>query len=559
MGMILRLYLSTCFYTIPLEVPSLFSEPYYTKSTKNTITWVKDFGYEYFIEVSKSSFFDEVLGSSSWISSSQYTFTGLEDSTMYFFRLKKRNVGDGESDWSNVVYSVQDNTSPVITLISIENMNESSGDSDDFIEIKARIEDNLSLDSQQTFCVLTDDSLFECSTYSSFQGSIYTSRISLGELEKDSEGNLLNSYSFCIEAIDEAGNISRNCEIEIVLKEEEEGTITESENEELNIEDFNLQNLTYLPINIVDYISSTLDTDQIFLFSLVVSLIFLILLLSMYFEDFRIILFFIYFIILRLIQRKREYLLEGNVYDSKAKNGIKYPIVEILRKDGKRIDICIGNREGEFRIGLNEKSIKIRVLKNGYVFPSLFITDKTDYPLQNIYLGKDIKLKSTQRNVVAIPLDMKEKNVLEKLMVILISLMCLLIFCVFILGLFFTIYLLINNFSVSSLLLIFLYIIEVLTLLRYLLQRFKRYGYVKDEGGNVVESIVIVVRDVKSVKILKKRVSDVYGRYSFDLEKGEYMLDILNKEYELIAVEDGREFKTEGKERCIRDLIVKKK
>ena len=104
-----------------------------------------------------------------------------------------------------------------------------------------------------------------------------------------------------------------------------------------------------------------------------------------------------------------------------------------------------------------------------------------------------------------------------------------------------------------------LYIFEILLLLKYLLLKCKKSGYVKDEKGNVVDGIDIVVRDVKSMKILDRRVSEMYGRYFFELEKGEYILDILNKEYELVVVEDGREFTVDERERCIRDLIVSKK
>ncbi len=56
-------------------------------------------------------------------------------------------------------------------------------------------------------------------------------------------------------------------------------------------------------------------------------------------------------------------------------------------------------------------------------------------------------------------------------------------------------------------------------------------------------------------------MSDKDGKYYFELLKGEYRLDILNKEFNLIAVEDGREFKIsgEGKDFFSKDLIVGKK
>ena len=84
---------------------------------------------------------------------------------------------------------------------------------------------------------------------------------------------------------------------------------------------------------------------------------------------------------------------------------------------------------------------------------------------------------------------------------------------------------------------------------------------VKNEEGKAVEGITVIVKDSKSGKIKEKRVSDKDGKYYFELLKGEYRLDILNKEFNLIAVEDGREFKIsgEGKDFFSKDLIVGKK
>ena len=106
------------FYAVPLDIPSLLPEPYYTKSSENTIRWISEEEYSYYAEASKLSDFSVVDKESGWVSESQYTFTDLDDGVMYYYRLKKKNSGDGESGWSNVVYSVQDSSAPVITLVS---------------------------------------------------------------------------------------------------------------------------------------------------------------------------------------------------------------------------------------------------------------------------------------------------------------------------------------------------------------------------------------------------------------------------------------------------------
>lgn len=541
------------FYAVPLTVPSLLTEPAFTKGSTNTVSWTKEFGYLYFAQASRNGTFDSIDSSSGWTVSSQYTFSNLEDGIMYFFRLKKKNIGGGESGWSNVVYSVQDSSAPDITFLSIEK--KSSGD----IEIKAKIEDNLSLKYEKTFCILTNGSLYECSSTSLMSGSVYTSVISSDDLERDSKGGLLDSYKFCIEASDEAENISRECNIELVLREEEEASPEESENEIVFFESFNLQDLPYLPGQIVDYISSTLNNTQILIFSSFVAIFSMYIAVSILFEDLSVPFIYIYIFFLKLLKRNREFVLKGKVYDSKTKNPVKYSLVKIFSKDGRKIGICVSDRNGDFNASIREKDIRIEVSKNRYIFPSSFVTEKTDYPLQNVYLGRNMKLKNTQVNIVSIPLDKKGDKIFFKLLNIAGSVFLLLTILLFLFGFFFSVHLLSKSLSVSSFVLFLIYLLDILLFVKYLIQKHQRYGYVKDESSNPVEGIDVVFRDSKSQKILYRRVSDIYGRYCLRLEKGSYTIDILNTDYDLTAVEDGREFVLEEIESCTKDLIVSKR
>ena len=549
------------FYTTPLEVPLLLPEPSYTKGLKNTVTWIRELGYEYFVEASKSALFATTIGNSGWLSSSQYTFTGLEDEAMYFYRLKRRNIGGGESNWSNVVYSVQDASVPTIILLSIEDMNKSSGTGDDYIEIQAKIEDNLSLASESTYCVLTDGTLYECATYTSFNGSIYTARISLNELEKDSNGNLLNNYSFCIEAVDEAGNIGRNCDIEIDIEGGTIANLVEPSDQIFLFQNFNLETLTYLPYTLVDNMISTMTRLQISLVSLfIVSVVFFVLL-SLYFGN-----IFIPFLLplywLVLLLKKKEYLVEGIIYDSKTKEPLKYAIVKVLNKKGERIGWGIADEYGEFKIDIDEKNIKVVLKRMGYIFPSILVTEKSDYPFTNIYSGGAINFRNSKEVYISIPLDPREKTFLQAkikeggLALIYTFLLLLFAFSVFLSVFIFTRYL-----SIFTFLLLAFNILDVILVLRLVFEKIKKLAIVKNEEGKAVEGITVIVKDSKSGKIKEKRVSDKDGKYYFELLKGEYRLDILNKEFNLIAVEDGREFKIsgEGKDFFSKDLIVGKK
>jgi len=550
------------FYTTPLETPILLSEPYYTKGLKNTVTWIREVGYEYFVETSKSALFTTTVGNSGWLSSSQYTFIDLEDASIYFYRLKRRNIGGGESSWSNVVYSVQDASAPVITLLSIENMNLSSGEGDDYIEIQAKIEDNLSLASESTYCVLTNGTLYECATYTSFTGSIYTVRISFNELEKDTNGNLLNNYSFCIEVADEAGNIGRNCDIEIDIEGGIAADIVEPPNQIFTFKDINLQSLTYLPYSLIDNMVSTMTELQISLVSLITAAIVFFVLLSLYFGNILTPFLLPIYLLIPLLKKKKEYLVNGVVYNSRTKEPLRYVLIKVLNKEEKRIGWGISNEYGKFEIDVEEKSIKIVLEKFGYIFPTTFVTEKSDYPFINIYNGGAINFRNSKEVHISIPLDSKEETFLSTklkeggsaLMYTFLSLFF--AFSVFLSFFIFTKYL-----SVFNFLLLTFNILDAVLVLRLIFEKVKKLAIVKNEEGEPVGGVTVVIKDSKSGKIKEKRVSNKEGKYYFDLLEGEYKLDILNKEFNLIAVEDGREFKIsgDGKEFFGRDLIVEKR
>jgi hypothetical protein len=549
------------FYTTLLLTPELLEENQYTKGTRNTLKWIRETGYEYFVECSKTSTFTTVEDSSGWISASQYTFSDLEDEQIYFYRLKKRNTGGGESSWSDIVYSVQDATAPTIELIEIQNMNKTPSTGDDFIEIQAKIQDNLSLISQTTYCVLTNGGLYECASYSKLTGSIYVARIPFDELEKDSLGNLLNTYSFCIEADDEAGNINRECDIEIVLKEETAIGIVEPEDEEFSFRDITFRSLTYLPYTVVDNMVSTMNDIQISITALMISTLVFLTLLSLYFGNIWLAILSPIYILISAIRSKKEYLLRGVIYDSVTKHPLKFALIKILNKDGKKISWGISDEYGEFEIYLNEKDIQIYIVKNGYIFPSS-MDSKTDYPYINIYKGGDIAFKESKDIYVSIPLDIKHRlYFVQKLTEGLRVLMYIFLLILFSFSVFLSLFILTQDFSSINFLILCLTVLDSILILKILFKKVKKLAIVKDEEGIPVSGVTVVVKDFKSKKIKEKRVTSKDGKYFFNLKEGEYVLDILNKDLELIAVEEGRNFKIKdsSKDMFGRDLIVEKR
>ncbi len=96
--------------------PFLAAEPAYTVGTSNALTWsaVVDggaSGVQYNAQRSTSPAFTAVV-SSGWISATTYTFSGLTDATLYYYRVAARDSLGLQSAWSNVERSTQDNSAP---------------------------------------------------------------------------------------------------------------------------------------------------------------------------------------------------------------------------------------------------------------------------------------------------------------------------------------------------------------------------------------------------------------------------------------------------------------
>jgi hypothetical protein len=240
---------------------------------------------------------------------------------------------------------------------------------------------------------------------------------------------------------------------------------------------------------------------------------------------------------------------------------LKFALIKILNKDGKKISWGISDEYGEFEIYLNEKDIQIYIVKNGYIFPSS-MDSKTDYPYINIYKGGDIAFKESKDIYVSIPLDIKHRlYFVQKLTEGLRVLMYIFLLILFSFSVFLSLFILTQDFSSINFLILCLTVLDSILILKILFKKVKKLAIVKDEEGIPVSGVTVVVKDFKSKKIKEKRVTSKDGKYFFNLKEGEYVLDILNKDLELIAVEEGRNFKIKdsSKDMFGRDLIVEKR
>lgn len=200
-------------YVTPVAVPTMASEPQFTAGTSNTVSWaiLGSNSYQYYVEIATDSDFSNVVGSSGWVSSLSTTFSDLSSGQIYYYRVKATNEWGGESGWSNVVYSVQEASAPLITLISVVKPSNATTETFDPqlpVTITYRIEDNMSVASREIWVLLPTGEKVSVPYTPVLNGNIWIVNIKLGDLPKDANGYLFTAYSFYVEAEDNMGNMS---------------------------------------------------------------------------------------------------------------------------------------------------------------------------------------------------------------------------------------------------------------------------------------------------------------------------------------------------------------
>ena len=135
-------------YVIPVSPPDMVQK-LSIQGESNLVFWDNlGSGYKYTVEVSLDSAFDSVIGSSGWIPHTSYLFTGLEDSRMYFYRVRTQNPYGGISSWSSAVFSVQDSKPPVVdelTIGGVGNNTTQSWDPNSVVKMVFRVTDNFAV------------------------------------------------------------------------------------------------------------------------------------------------------------------------------------------------------------------------------------------------------------------------------------------------------------------------------------------------------------------------------------------------------------------------------
>lgn len=547
-------------YVIPVSPPVIVPEPYYTKGDSNLILWNNlGSGYKYITEVSLDSTFNSVVDSSGWISNNSFVFTGLEDSRMYFYRVKAQNPYGGISAWSSTVFSVQDNQPPKIDELTIGGVGSNTTQSwnpDSIVRMVFRVTDNLQLDSATFLCINSSNSTYSCTSDYKLEGDNLIVNFRLNNLEINEDGSLKERYEFCVEAIDMAGNITRRCSIYVSvpfgIKEKPATNIVETITDTVRVInealDSTVGRLDPVTLERVTTTTSvvTISTAVAISFGSLLNLPYLLLQLVLS--------------ILSWLGLRAGGKPLGYVYDAITKEPITQAIVRIFDESGKIVWSDVTNSRGFFSGKLDEGKYKIVVSASEYTFPSTIVYGRDDYPLTNVYHGGIFHTSGEEEINFSIPLDPEDvsefKVWLEILWGRVKGIVSVLHILIFLIGLILAVYMFYQNPYWLTVLVLMLYIPSFFFILRGILRR-DRYGYVRDINGKAVEGLIIGLKEIEYDKVVVKRVTDRHGRYRMFVDKGKYYLEVLDTSFKVESIEMGSGVNIEREARwVIKDITV---
>lgn len=549
-------------YVTPVPVPAIFAEPPYSIGTKNTILWNTSGSgtYTYLAQVSTKADFSTIYANSGWIGAMGYEFTNLQNGQIYFYRVKAKNSFEGESAWSNSVFSVQDSQKPEIVLLSVSGLGDNTVEDwnpNDEIMIRMRVKDNIAIASKSFWCVLNDNSPNDCKDSESTTGDIWEVRVKLGDLEQDKGGYLFEEYTFCAEVVDSVGNVRRICNIYLYLlhtegpippKKTPINKVVDKAKEiiddtigKIEIEDLEDITVTTVATNVtigIGILIGSLNSIPYFIVQLILGF-------------------------LSILGFRRKGHPVGYVYDSVTKEPISQAIVRVFNKNGILVWTDVTDGNGYFRgTNLNSGTYSIKVTARDYTFPSKIVFGKEDFPLENVYHGKEFSIRDEEIPSFSIPMDKVEygafriffEKIISQSKFVWKSLHVIL----FVIGLCFGLYALYMSQVWFNYLIVGIYIPALILLVVSLFGKKGKYGVVRNTKKKRLQGVIVGLKEKEFGKLVSKRVTDHLGRYRFVVNRGEYAIEVLNSG---IAIADytGLESVVAKDNTVIaRDIVVKK-
>jgi hypothetical protein len=395
---------------------------------------------------------------------------------------------------------------------------------------------------------------------------MYTTTITLGSLDKESINNLFSNYTFCVEASDIAGNVTEKCDITLnIPKWGEEDDEPEPPKEVptyvgriiRDVVDITQDSMDNMFGDLDDYTlqdigtTTSIATITISFATLIGGLLYLPIYLYQLFLN-----------LLRWLGFRKTGSRIGYVYDSSTKDPISQAIVRVYEKDGGLVWTDVTDSKGLFGPVLEDGTYTIKVSARDYEFPSTVIFGKSDYPLENVYHGEEFEVKDGVIPEFAIPLDPVDISWFRKSLIsfsnrfrVFYKILSILLF---VFGLIFSIYAYSKTQTWFNFLIIMLYIPAFAMIIFGLFKKKPKYGVVKNKSGEPIKGVSVGLRDVEFDKIVGKRITDGEGRYRFVVDKGEYQLEILETNYEVLGIEEGEDkVLSDGALLIARDIVVK--
>jgi len=561
-------------YVVPVAAPSLLSEPQYTKGLTNTLTWdmTGSNTYTYLIQASTSSTFATIAAESTWISAKGYEFKNLTDGQIYFYRVKAKNSFGAESAWSNSVYSVQDNSEPTITLLSLDGLganNTQVWEAQDVLTFTLRVKDNTGVVSKSFWCVSREDAPLDCLDTESSNGDIWTISVKLGDLEHDSNYYLYTQYSFCAEALDQVGNVNRLCNIVLNVpeptpdEEEPETPVTPPIIEQIKdtINEI-LDNSKQFFENTIGKINPT-TLQQLSLTAMIANILLGMGVIIDGLGTIPYLLLQLFLSISSFLGFRKKGHPTGYVYDSITKEPIPQCIVRIFDQNGSLVWTDVTDGNGYFKsVPLKSGEYSIKVVAMDYEFPSKIVFGKADFPLENVYHGQEFYVAKENIPNFSIPMDRLEMSDLRFVFsqFAFISKLVWKFFHMvfFIVGLMFSLYALSVDTSWYNYVILLLYIPSIFMLITSFLGKKERYGLVKDTKGKRLTGIVLGLKDKEFGRLISKRVTDELGRFRFFIYPGQYELEVLSGEWKIAGGVGLENIVAKKEDVLIRNIILEK-
>ena len=482
-------------HLIVTSIPSVIinKEPLYTQGLKNNISWTFIPGdYKYELQISKNKDFVGDIYTAENLKDNSFTATNLENSQVYFYRVRVVNSVGFKSKWSAKVFSIQDNEPPTIVNIDL---------SSDKPFVKAI--DNGAIKSVEVLCRDDDESDYKnCGIGYQYGQDNFEIKF------LDSENFNISDFDYCIYAIDMADNFSKKCKSK------------EPPNEVIPLE-----SLIVTPPNT----SNNSEVKQeyklnILIGSLILAVIVWILGFTLYGLGGLWIQWLWQFII-----GKHKQTSIGFVYDSQTKEPLYGVKVLFFDSNHKKVYQYISDVNGEIHFPKGKKEFSyIEIRSKDYSFPSMAIdNDKKDI-YGNVYLGD--KLQSTP-NYMIIPVDQTSKflqnlkkfsliNKGEPIMKNLARLLYLFSIAGFILSIPFLQKLVLLVWGIL-LTYDFLYIVFTFTVKKY------GYSYLSAKFSQLLSGVRVDLID-KQKNIMFMRYTNKIGMYRFIVPGGNYELRIWN-------------------------------